>query len=63
LVKSIGLFVPVMSELAEMNYQYDRDYYFDSTKFNDYFNFLPTTNEVAVKSAIEEMKNSIEKIV
>jgi len=63
LVKSIGLFVPVMSELAEMNYQYDRDYYFDSTKFNDYFNFIPTTNEFAVKSAIEEMKNSIEKIV
>lgn len=58
LVKSIGLFVPVMSELAEMNYQYDRDYYFDSTKFNSYFNFKPTSNEIAVKKAIEQISNT-----
>jgi nucleoside-diphosphate-sugar epimerase len=57
LVKSLGVFVPIMSELAEMNYQYDRDYYFDSTKFNDYFNFQPTPNAVAVKQAIEQLKN------
>lgn len=55
LVKSIGIFVPVMQELAEMNYQYDRDYYFDSTKFNNYFKFNPTSNADAVKLAIEEM--------
>ena len=58
LLRSIGLFVPIMSELVEMNYQYDRDYYFDSTKFNVYFNFKPTPNAVAVKQAIEQIKNT-----
>lgn len=57
LVRSIGLFVPIMKELAEMNYQYDRGYYFDSTKFNAHFNFKPTPNAVAVKQALEQIKN------
>ncbi|MFZ5946891.1 MAG: NAD-dependent epimerase/dehydratase family protein [Stygiobacter sp.] len=60
LVKTVGIFIPVMKELAEMNYQYDRDYFFDSTKFNDYFNFTPTPNAVAVKQAIEQIKNTNE---
>ncbi len=60
LLRSLGLFVPVMSELAEMNYQYDRDYFFDSTKFNDYFNYKPTLNAVSVKQAIEQIKNTDE---
>lgn len=55
LVSSLGLFVPIMSEIAEMNYQYDRDYYFDSSKFNNYFNYQPTPNQVAVKQAIEQL--------
>jgi nucleoside-diphosphate-sugar epimerase len=58
LVKGIGLFVPVMSELAEMNYQYDRDYYFDSTRFNEFFNYQPTSNADAVKQAIEQIQNT-----
>lgn len=58
LIKSIGFFIPVMGELAEMNYQYDRDYYFDSTKFNTYFNYKPTSNAEAVKQAVEQLKNS-----
>lgn len=56
LVSGIGLFVPIMKELAEMNYQYDRDYYFDSTKFNSYFKFTPTSNALAVKQAIEQLR-------
>jgi len=58
LIKSVGLFMPIMKEVAEMNYQYDRDYYFDSSKFNDYFDFKPTPNSVAVKQAIEQIKNT-----
>ena len=42
LIKSLGLFMPIMRELAEMNYQYDRDYFFDSSKFNNHFDFGPT---------------------
>lgn len=55
MVKGVGLFVPIMKEIAEMNYQFDRDYYFDSTKFNDYFNFTPTPNAAAVKQVIDEI--------
>ncbi len=58
LVKTIGLFVPIMKELAEMNYQYDRDYYFDSTKFNNYFKYTPTSNAEAVRQAIAQINNA-----
>lgn len=58
LMKGIGLFVPFMKEVAEINYQYDRDYYFDSAKFNNYFEFTSKTNVMAVKQAIEEMKRN-----
>lgn len=59
LVKSMGLFVPVLKEVAEMNYQYDRDYYFDSAKFNTYFNYTPTPNAAAVKRAVEQLQASV----
>jgi len=54
-VKAIGLFVPIMKELYEMLYQFDRDYFFDSAKFNRQFNFTPTTNEMAVKQTIQAL--------
>lgn len=62
LVRSIGLFVPMMSELAEMNYQYDRDYYFDSKKFNQRFGYTPVSNAEAVKRTIDAAGNAINKI-
>ncbi|WP_202912273.1 Rossmann-fold NAD(P)-binding domain-containing protein [Sphingobacterium olei] len=61
MVRGFGLIVPVMKELAEMNYQYDRDYYFDSSKFNDYFKFTPITHAVAVKQAALQMSGTNEK--
>ncbi len=51
----LGFFVPIMRELYEMRYQYDRDYYFDSTKFNTEFNYTPTSNETAVKETVEQL--------
>lgn len=41
MVQIVGIFVPVMKEIVEMMYQYDRDYVFDSTKFETRFNFKP----------------------
>lgn len=55
-IKAIGLFVPILKEMYEMRYQYDRDYYFDSSKFNTYFNYTPTTNADAVKQVVAELK-------
>jgi nucleoside-diphosphate-sugar epimerase len=54
-LKAIGLFVPILNEMYEMCYQYDRDYYFDSSKFNTAFNYTPTTNAVAVKQTVEQL--------
>lgn len=55
LLKVLGLFIPVMKELPEMNYQYDRDYFFDSSKFNKRFNYTPTKNAIAVKQTVEQL--------
>lgn len=54
-MKALGLFVPILNEMYEMRYQYDRDYYFDSSKFNKEFNFTPTTNAMAVKQTVEQL--------
>ena len=42
MMKTLGLVVPMMHELAEMLYQNDRDYLFDSSKFERRFAFVPT---------------------
>lgn len=55
LIKGLGIFIPVMAEIAEMNYQYDRDYYFDSSKFNTFFGYEPIANRLAVKEAIASL--------
>jgi nucleoside-diphosphate-sugar epimerase len=57
-IRALGLFVPVLKEMYEMRYQYDRDYYFDSTKFNKHFNFTPTTNAEAVRQTVAELKKN-----
>ncbi len=37
LVKLLGLFIPIMRELGEMAYQFNRDYFLDSSKFEERF--------------------------
>ncbi|WP_301923007.1 NAD-dependent epimerase/dehydratase family protein [Ferruginibacter sp.] len=54
LLKLLGLFMPLMKEMPEMMYQYDRDYVFDSSKFNESFNFTPTTYQKGVKETIAQ---------
>ena len=39
MIKLAGIFVPIMKEMPEMMYQYDRDYFFDSSKFEKRFDF------------------------
>lgn len=39
----MGIFIPVLRESREMMYQYEADYFFDSSKFEKRFNFKPTT--------------------
>ena len=42
IVKILGLFIPIMREMPEMMYQYDRDYIFNSDKFVKHFKMKPT---------------------
>jgi nucleoside-diphosphate-sugar epimerase len=52
LIKVLGIFIPVMKEMSEMMYQYDRDYFFDSSKFDKRFNFKTTTYQEGVKNCV-----------
>ncbi|MBL7850512.1 MAG: NAD-dependent epimerase/dehydratase family protein [Cyclobacteriaceae bacterium] len=42
-VRVLGLFVPVLKEFVEMMYQFEEDYFFDSSKFQKAFNLQPTS--------------------
>ncbi|MDA0194623.1 MAG: NAD-dependent epimerase/dehydratase family protein [Bacteroidetes bacterium] len=52
----LGLFNPLMKELAEMIYQYDREYVFDSSKFEHYFSFRPTSYANGIDSIVRPAK-------
>ena len=53
LMTIMGLFVPALKEVKEMNYQYDRDYVFLSDKFNKRFNLEPTGYLEGIKAVVE----------
>ncbi|MBO9673686.1 MAG: NAD-dependent epimerase/dehydratase family protein [Sphingobacteriaceae bacterium] len=42
MLRLVGLFKKVVAGTVEMYYQYDHDYHFDSSKFENAFNFKPT---------------------
>ena len=56
MVKLAGIFVPVLKEMREMMYQYDRDYFFDSSKFDKRFNFKTTTYQEGVRMTVKSNK-------
>lgn len=53
LVRILGLFIPIMKEMVEMLYQYDRTYVFDSSKFEKRFNIVPTSYLEGIKNIIK----------
>ncbi|MBK7711113.1 MAG: NAD-dependent epimerase/dehydratase family protein [Bacteroidales bacterium] len=48
----LGLFIPILGEMPEMMYQYDRDYLFDSSKFDKRFSFTTTTYQDGVRQTV-----------
>jgi len=52
LIRLMGLFAPMMRELPEMMYQYDRDYVFDSSKFENRFDFEPTSYLDGIRAVV-----------
>ncbi len=53
----VGIFMPIIREFREMAYQYNRDYYFDSSKFERRFGLKGTPAETVVKESLEALKN------
>lgn len=53
MLQFMGLFVPIMREFPEMLYQYDREYVFNSNKFEHKFNFTPTPYTEGLKEVIQ----------
>lgn len=54
MVQIMGWFVPIMKEMVEMLYQYDRDYVFDSSKFVKRFNFTPTPYADGIREIVKK---------
>jgi nucleoside-diphosphate-sugar epimerase len=54
LVRIIGIFVPIMKEMVEMMYQYDRHYVFNSNKFEKRFDFKPTPYLEGIKEIVQK---------
>ena len=52
----LGVFMPVLKEIKEMVYQYDRDYFFDSSKFNQRFSYTPVIPKEAVRLLLQELQ-------
>ncbi len=58
MVRIIGLFVPVMREIPEMMYQYDRDYIFRSDKFKQHFDFKPTPYTTGIREMLRAERHN-----
>ena len=52
LVRLLGLFIPIMKEMVEMIYQNEREYWFDSSKFESRYNFKPTDYEHGINETM-----------
>jgi len=57
IIRVAGFFIPFMKELFEMRYQFDRDFFFDSIKFEKYFNYQPTKYEDGVKNILTQLSH------
>ncbi|MBK8080180.1 MAG: NAD-dependent epimerase/dehydratase family protein [Saprospiraceae bacterium] len=57
MIKILGWFIPVMKEFPEMIYQYEQDYFFDSSKFEKRFGILATPPGEGIKILIENLKS------
>ncbi len=55
MISLMGLFSPIMKELREMAYQYDRDYFFNSAKFEKKFKFKPIEELTAIREITKSL--------
>lgn len=53
MIKFMGLFSSIMKEFSEMLYQYDREYVFDSSKFEEAYDLKPTAYLEGIKVVVK----------
>jgi nucleoside-diphosphate-sugar epimerase len=58
MIKMAGFFNKTVSESFEMLYQNKFNYYFDSTKFNTFFNYIPKSYYDGIHETIEFLKKN-----
>ena len=52
MINMMAIFTPVLKEFKELTYQWDREYIFDSSKFEKRFDFMPTPYAEGVKEVV-----------
>ena len=52
----LGIFMPIMKEFPEMLYQYEQDYVFDSSKFENRFGIKATSPAEGIRTLIKSLK-------
>ena len=55
MIKTLGIFVPIMREFPEMMYQYEQDYVFDSTKFEKRFGMVATHPQEGIRTLLKSL--------
>jgi nucleoside-diphosphate-sugar epimerase len=58
MLRVMGLFVPVLREFPEMLYQYENDYIFDSSKFENRFGMKAVAPVDGIKAMVQSLKVS-----
>ena len=58
LINTLSLFIPVMREFPEMLYQYQQDYFFDSSKFEKRFGITATPPAEGIHQLLESVKKN-----
>jgi nucleoside-diphosphate-sugar epimerase len=58
MIRMAGLFNADIAELVEMLYQNEREYWFDSTKFERAFGFAPTPYPEGIRATVAWMRSS-----
>lgn len=58
MIHMASIFSKTIYESYEMLYQYESNYYFDSTKFNEYFKYKPINYQDGVKETIAFLKKN-----
>lgn len=56
MINVLGIFVPILRELQDVGYQFNQDYFFNSSKFCKRFNFTPTSPEQGMKKMVSQQR-------